>query len=195
MSGDFQHMSVHATRPSTLHSNLSLIGGIATDGLVGRWGWVRLRLSPRRSDLSLVKERVYGTKQIGGAYRFREQLVNPNEICLGQGAEVHRRESNDLDVRAKLPYEPKRLVTVKSRHVVIEHYDADVTPGITEHVQSFWGRWRRQHIEATLAKQGFDGQQQRGVVINHQNGGFRFASVIGSAFRESFLLTDATVAK
>src|ERR1039458_4008216 len=135
MSGDFQHVPIHATRPSTLHSKVSLIPGIATDRSVGRWGqevsaagWttdkirerVRLRLNPGRSGLSLAKQVVYGTEQIGGDHRFREQPVNPNAIRLGHRVEVHSRESNDLRVRAKLPYESKRLVAIKSWHVVIE---------------------------------------------------------------------------
>lgn len=70
MSGDFQHVPIHATRPSTLHSKISLIAGIATDRSAERWGWevsaagwntdkIRepecLRLNPRRSGLSLAK--------------------------------------------------------------------------------------------------------------------------------------------
>jgi len=30
ISGDFQHVSIHETRPPTFHSNVSLIAGIAT---------------------------------------------------------------------------------------------------------------------------------------------------------------------
>jgi hypothetical protein len=64
-----------------------------------------LPLSRRRSGLPIAKEFVNGTDQLAGDYRFREQLVNPIEIHLGHGVEVHGREANNLRVRAKLPYE------------------------------------------------------------------------------------------
>lgn len=38
LSGDFQHVSVHTFRTSTLHCNVSLIAGIATDSFMGCGG-------------------------------------------------------------------------------------------------------------------------------------------------------------
>src|ERR1035438_6243544 len=109
---------------------------------------VCLRPNRRRNSLSIPKKPVNSSHQGTGDYRFAEHFVYAVEILLGHQFEVYSRESNDLCVWAKLPYELERLVTVEPQHAAIEQDDLDVTNRMAEYAQSPRYRRRSQHIEA-----------------------------------------------